>query len=327
MTYIIQGNDPIYHHVPKAFEKGGLGEYDYRGKHYHMEKAPGTTRIVFMGDSFVYGLVEHNETIPFYFEQLVHERFPDKRVEVLNFGNVSYSPVIHEVQYHRLIKPLHADAIIYLYDTCDPIDDVIYDHLALYDESGVATAVRGEKFMNVGIRRSVFIRFLQFAYQTTKHGGRYIPQEEQLANRSLFIKNPYIFKPWMEFSFSVLDRLSGAIIKDGTKFSLYQYPWPFHLRDAHEFKLFFQGWGVLNGEWQTPEEHLFGKIVMEHCQEKGLICYDFAPEVRTMEEALGDGSRLRIYNNKDNHFTPFANLQFAKFILDKPATQELLSGK
>ncbi len=316
-TYLVEGNHPFLHHIPIAFEKGGLGEFDFRGRKITREKTPGTLRVVFMGDSFTYGFTNHDQTIPVHFEALFHERFPDKPLEILNFGFVSYSPIIHNVQYQRLIRELKPDWVIYLMDTCDPIDDVIYRPMARFDASGDPVAVVGERFLNTGWRRSALIRFVQFAWTLAKNGGQFLPREQTILNRSEYIRNPESLQYALDFSFDMLKRLTLRVQADGFRMALFQYPWPFHLRDGHEFTAFFEGWGVPGGRWVTPEEHVFGRIFMEFCRKNGFFCHDFAPEVRRMEEELGTGSRLKIYNNYDNHFTGFANRRFAGFILDR----------
>lgn len=316
-TYIVEGNDPVYHHIPKAFEKGGLGTFDFRGRKVTVEKNPGVKRVVFIGDSFTYGFTSYDQTIPYHFDRLSKGQHGETPIEVLNFGFVSYSPIIQEIQYKRLIQRLKPDLVVHLLDTYDPVDDVIYKSVATFDDKGEATAVLGDLYFNTGFRRSKFLRFLEYSLTMIRRDWHYIPAEQTLLNRSRYQKDPTILQYALDFSFSIVKRLADRIQQNGSQYVLFQYPWPFHLRDTHEYTSYMEEWGVPNGEWTTPEEHAFGKIVMAFCKEEGLSCFDFAPEVRRMEMELGSASRTRIYNSKDQHFTGFANEQFARFILRK----------
>ncbi len=319
MTYIIEGNHPIYHHVPKAFTQAGLGEYDFRGRRYRVEKAPDTLRIVFLGDSFTYSMTSPNQTIPRHLEKLLAEKHPALKVEILNFGMVSYSPIIQELEYHNLVRELKADWVLWLYDTFDPIDDTLYSRLATVDpETGRVVAVPGEPYRKTGFRRSAFLRFIEFAWSVANNDWDFLPERMKFMNYPKFARNPSDFQDMIDRSFTIAGRLGKTIQGDGSKLLLFQYPWPFHLRDLHEFAELMIGWGVQFSTWETPTTNRFGELVLDFCRKKGFSCYDFFPEVRRMEDELGaDGSRLTIYYNNNGHFTAKANARFARFILDR----------
>ncbi len=318
MTEVVEGNHPIYHHVPKAFLNGGLGKYDYRGRKYETEKAPGTIRISFIGDSFTYGFTPADQTIPFHLDRKIRERFPGMKVEVLNFGFVSYSPIIEEVVYRRLVHPLQSDYVFLLYDTFDVQDDILYAKMATFDESGAPLVVAGEEYLKTGIRSSALVRFLLYAYQIVKNDWNYLATEQLFSSRLTYFTEPKTFQWVIDYSFGIVKRIAGRVRDDGGRFMLFQYPPPHFLKDVHEFRNYLGGWGINVDYWEAPEKSPFVAKVLAFCGKENLTCHDFSPEVRRLEAELGEtGSRLKLYNNEDGHFTGFVNDVFADFILEK----------
>lgn len=317
MTEVVYGNHPIYHHVPKAFLKNGIGSFDYRGRAYEVNKKPGRIRVAFLGDSFTYGFTPGNQTIPHHLHQMIKSRFPDQDVEVLNFGFVSYSPIIEEVVYRRQVAKLKPDYVIQIYDTFDPQDDILYSKSATFDEDGVPLKIAGEEFLKTGIRSSALVRFFQFAYEVVKNSWHYLPEHQRFESRIHFLTDSQSLAHLIDYSFQTLARLCRQVEKDGARFMLFQYPPPHLLRDLREFQNFLALWGV-TPDWQRPVESPFTPLVLDFCSKNQMHCHDFGPRVRKMEDELGpEGSRLKIYNNEDGHFTGLANREFADFILEK----------
>ncbi len=317
MTEVVRGNHPIFHHVPSHFLNGNLGHTDYRERPYRVEKEPGVLRIAFIGDSFTYSFTSPDQTIPQHLRNLIAKERPDLKVEILNFGFVSYSPLIEEVVYRRLIRPLKPDIVIQLVDTFDPQDDVLYAKMATFDDDGAPIAVAGEEFLRTGWRRSSLVRFVQVAIDVVKNDWNYLPFEQRFKARIQYLTAPDEFRWVLDYHFSVVDRLAKLIENDGAQFRLFQYPPPHMMRDLKEFRDFMAGWGV-GRRFKPPERSRFADMMMAFCKEKKHACFDFGPEVRRMEEELGQkGSRLEIYNNRDGHFTGKANQRFARFIFDR----------
>ena len=69
-----------------------IGKLEFPGRKDHFlnfshEKPPGTIRIGTFGDSFVYGAdVEESSSYPRHLQNKLTERFPNRKIEVLNFG-------------------------------------------------------------------------------------------------------------------------------------------------------------------------------------------------------------------------------------------------
>lgn len=325
MTEVVYGNHPTYHHLPSILMTEGTGKMDMRGNRYSVERKPGVVRIAFLGDSFTYGFTPANETIPYDLSNFLKEAYPDQKFEILNFGFVSYSPIIEELVYHDLVKPLNPDIVFLLYDTFDPQDDVLYAKSATFDpETGRAVQIAGEQFLRTGFRWFSAVRFIQYSVEVLRNGWHYLPEEQRFENRYHFLVDPLIYPDVIAHSFGIIKRLSKEVERNGSRFALFQYPPPHLLKDRSEFQAFLSPW-VIPQDWEPPAQSAFGRLVMEFCEKESIFCYNFGPEVRAMEEALGNtGSRLTIYNNLDGHFTGEANLRFARFILDRMKDQNWL---
>ncbi len=117
--------DLLYKPVPNASAEvyGAQVHYNslgFRDKEYPLEAAPGTKRVVFLGDSVVFGLgVPAEETIPKHLERLVQQETP--KTEVLNLGVAGYDS-IQEVEFFKdLGVRLKPDLVIVGYTLNDAI--------------------------------------------------------------------------------------------------------------------------------------------------------------------------------------------------------------
>lgn len=97
-----------------------------------MAKPPNTYRIFLMGGSTAYGLgslspkghlkypvLNNNETIDHYVEELLHHKIPSRRFEVINAGIPSHSSHHHLIYLNQTILKYHPDMIILLDGTND----------------------------------------------------------------------------------------------------------------------------------------------------------------------------------------------------------------
>jgi hypothetical protein len=92
--------------------------------------------IIFLGDSFTYGLwLNTPETIPAVFEKMAREHYPDAHINVVNFGWVSSSPLLSLRLLKDIGKKYHPDLIIQIIDMTDVGDDMYYD--AIINRRGI----------------------------------------------------------------------------------------------------------------------------------------------------------------------------------------------
>jgi hypothetical protein len=92
--------------------------------------------ILFLGDSFVFGLrLKYEDSVGEQLERLVRESKPDLKVNLINFGWTSSSPLLS----YRLLKDIgekyKPDAVIFGLDMSDFHDDLKY--AALFDRQGI----------------------------------------------------------------------------------------------------------------------------------------------------------------------------------------------
>lgn len=112
-----------------------INNYGFRGKDINLSKDPGVTRILVMGDSFTFGVgAEENETIPFLIEKYLKEK--GKKVEIINAGFGSDSPVLHYLKVKEKYLKFKPDLALFLFDFSDLSDDWRYERSLVYDESG-----------------------------------------------------------------------------------------------------------------------------------------------------------------------------------------------
>lgn len=97
--------------------------------------------IIFLGDSFTYGLwLQDHEAIPAQFEKIAREKYPKARINVVNFGWVSSSPLLSLRLLKDIGKKYHPDLIIQVIDMTDVGDDMYYD--AILNHRGIYTIGR-----------------------------------------------------------------------------------------------------------------------------------------------------------------------------------------
>ena len=84
--------------------------------------------IVFLGDSFTYGLfLEYEDAVPYVTEQQLASRKCDTQVRVVNFGWPSSSPLLSVRLLRDIGHKYHPDLVVYMLDMTDFHDDLDYE--------------------------------------------------------------------------------------------------------------------------------------------------------------------------------------------------------
>ncbi len=314
-NYIVQGNHPTLHHIPKGWALDALKDHDFRNRPYKVEKKPGVRRIVFMGDSFTYGFTPAKETIPFHFNRELMQRYGEVKAEVLNFGFISYSPAIHQALWGQYVKRLHPDVVILLLDTFDFQDDLAYSRTSVTDENGFTLSVAGGEWIQDDWDSVRLVRFVRFFIQYLKNGLSALSKPETYAGRVRFINEENPHPEILNRGLNNIRMLAEAVEADGGQFILFHYPPPLLLQDLSDFEDFANGWTA--GTSFKAKNYSIPKHLEKFSKQNDIPFFEFEPEVRKMEASLKGRSSTLIYNNADGHFTPWANRVFAGFILDK----------
>ena len=153
MRYFFVTSDATLHH---RFIPGATGRYQstefntayrissagLRDREFAVPKPGGTFRILMLGDSFTEGDgVETQETFSKRLESMLSGRFGEGRVEVINAGVGSYSPLLEYLYLRNGGLAFAPDMVILNYDLSDAFDDITYSKLARFGADGVPRGV------------------------------------------------------------------------------------------------------------------------------------------------------------------------------------------
>ena len=149
--------DPVFNHVwpqngsrvhdewvarnpefPKPYthvynRQGWLERYDVA-----REKPPESFRIFYVGDSFTEGTLPMEESVPSRVEDSLNSvaMHTGKKIEIINTGTSSYSPILYYILIRRRILEYQPDLIVVNIDMTDDYDDWKYAWTAEYDAAG-----------------------------------------------------------------------------------------------------------------------------------------------------------------------------------------------
>jgi len=112
----------------------GLGQDD----EVDLPKPPDVYRVLVVGDSFMNGFDSFTSTPAMIQAALRRKRTADgKRIEVVNCGQSSYSPLLYLARLKHQYLSLQPDAVILIPDLTDVYDDAVrYRDCAEYSENG-----------------------------------------------------------------------------------------------------------------------------------------------------------------------------------------------
>jgi len=104
-----------------------INSLGFRGRDVVTPKPPGSFRVVVIGDSVTMGWgVGDNETYSAQLEELLHRRFPDRRLDVVNLGVGGYDTRQEVALLKRNVSRLQPDLVLvgfYSNDVPDALDD------------------------------------------------------------------------------------------------------------------------------------------------------------------------------------------------------------
>lgn len=163
--------DPVRHHklVPNAHAKFDQKDFSYvqrnnklglRGAEISVEKPEATYRIIALGDSFTMGKgVEDDQTFSFGLREILENELDKcerkvERIEVLNAGVDSYSPLLAYLYLSQELGSLDPDLVIFNLDNSDLVQEAAYRSIALRDDNGTIIAVPGAQS-----KKSLTMRF------------------------------------------------------------------------------------------------------------------------------------------------------------------------
>ena len=110
--------------------------FGLRSPEVSVPKAPGTFRILLLGDSFTFGFQAVGDTVfARKLEQILRGR--SATVEVVNAGVLSYCPLLEYLQYRHHLQALEPDLVILNFDMSDVQDHLEYSRNLVASSAGV----------------------------------------------------------------------------------------------------------------------------------------------------------------------------------------------
>jgi hypothetical protein len=169
----IAGNPDFPEPFIRVYNRQGWSEnYDIA-----LRKPKGTFRIFYVGDSFVEGICPVEQSLPDIIERRLNLDKKDKnfRLEVINAGTWSYSPILYYINIRYMICNFQPDLIVVAVDMTDDYDDWKYKLTALFDKEGNPWAVRPRNyllspFIDIGhgaVRATLFRKVQYFIYRNS----------------------------------------------------------------------------------------------------------------------------------------------------------------
>lgn len=98
---------PGYRDATTTINKWGM-----RGGPRPLAPPPGGLRVLVLGDSFVFGSEQQDETIVSFLEPILQASLPGRAVEVLNGGVPGYDTIQEAAWYRRFARPLKPQIVV-----------------------------------------------------------------------------------------------------------------------------------------------------------------------------------------------------------------------
>lgn len=250
--------DEVRHHklMPNTYSRFEQRDFSYiqrvnniglRGKDTTREKPSNHFRILMLGDSFTMGKgVEDDQTFSALLEVSLNSSniCESTRIEVLNGGVDSYSPILSYLQLSRDLAPLSPDLIILNLDISDLLQETAYREVAVRDDDGKIVGIPGSErtpLLNQRIRSWIdqnlyFTRLILF-YTNRLVGHRDLTVQgvvtranEELVRYTLDNDDTDHREQW-EAIFDSISRIKSFADANSSSFALAIYPWGHQVND------------------------------------------------------------------------------------------------
>jgi|SRR5271157_991257 len=272
---------------------------------------PGAVRIVFIGDSFTFGLgVDDRSTKAFpplvgrFFSEGLVEGVARRAVQTFNLGTPSYSPSIYGVVLRDFAPTLKPDIVVLGLDDSDPQDDLLYSHLLKTDDQGLPLSVYPglpgvPDFLIPVAKRIKLVRHVSGVYENM------VNRIKRKADITMRIENRYGHyrpgpgseKQWAEAferTLRLVDAFHSYCVEHEIKLAIINYPYApavttTQYRGTWPGQRFYFTRGVIL-------DPTFHKAVREFASARDIPYYDFTPYLRRLPDLEG------IYKDDDVHY-------------------------
>ncbi len=339
--------DPILHHslVPKAklttsnneFEVTyQINSYGLRDQEYPLEKPKDVFRILILGDSYTFGIGSNLEdTFSKILEKKLQTDYPDKKIEVINGGCSSYSPLLEYLFLIYKGLALNPDMVLLNYDMSDVQDDYKYGQVAIKDTQGKPIKVppvdvqyyyreikKGYKSKYSFLEKSELYQFIVKRYYQLvgKKEAPYFYEQAQIVagnieyDRDLPMReNGGDWKKYFENSAENLRWIQELLKKKHIQFVVAIYPYG-NLLNEKEWAI---GRKLRGFDAKTYSSKLFDYLD-EFCKVQGIPFLNMLPYFQVSHD-------FPLFYPYDGHFTPAGNKVAAHAIEDFLIKENLLT--
>lgn len=311
--------DKIRHHklVPNTYSRFEQRDFSYvqrvnniglRGKDTTLEKPDGYFRILMLGDSFTMGKgVEDHQTFSTLLEKSLNHNSDcvSAKIEVLNGGIDSYSPILSYLLLSQDLAPAEPDLILLNLDISDLLQETAYRKIAIRDARDEIVGVPGTErppLLNQRIRGWIdqhlyFTRLILF-YTNQLLGHRDLTVQgvvtranSELISYTLDDDDSDRSDQW-ESIFDSLSKIKSHADKNSSSFALVIYPWGHQTNDNE----WIPGrYSFMSKEAEVSDDYL--KTVYRLAKELDIEVVNLFPQFRSYE----DGKPL--YFQYDMHWT------------------------
>ncbi len=329
--------DPNLHHslVPNAKLHTSNNEFDVtyqinsyglRDYEYLLEKPKDVYRILMLGDSYTFGIGNNLEdTFSKVLERDLN-KVGGKKIEVINGGCSSYSPLLEYLFLIYKGLALNPDLVILNYDISDVQDDYKYGQVAIRDSSGKALKVppvdvqyyyreikKGYKSKFAFLEKSELYQFVMKRYyqlSKKKDAPHFYEQAQIVAgdieyDRDLPMREQSgDWKKHFENSAQNLKRIQELLKEKNIEFVITVYPYG-NLLNEKEWAIGRKLRGFDAKKYSTP---LFDYL-QEFCQQAGIPFLN-------MKAAFEASKDFPLYYPYDGHFTPAGHQIVAQALKD-----------
>jgi lysophospholipase L1-like esterase len=310
--------DAARHHrlVPDSYAEFNQRDFSYlqrvnrlglRGREVEARKAPGTYRIVMLGDSFTMGKgVRDEETFSAVLEQALQKNAGacGRPIEVLNGGVDSYAPVLQYIQLTRDIAPLDPDMVVVNLDNSDLVQEAAYRSQAERAADGTIVAVPQHaepdtplERIRIWTERHLFFTRAAFFYANRALGYRELNVREVVTRADAEVLKHTLegdidrTAQWRDI-FDSITRMKRFADERGIQFLLTVYPWAHQISDTE----WLPGRAAFLPAGARPSD-LSRRTVHALAEANGVPLLDLFP---TFTASLG---RERLYFDYDMHWT------------------------
>ena len=332
MRYFFVAPDATLHH---RFIPGAVGRYQstefntsyrinsvgLRDREYAVPRPAGVFRILMLGDSFTEGDgVEAQETFSKRLEGMLAGTAGGTRIEVVNAGVGSYSPLLEYLYLMNGGLALEPQMVILNYDLSDAFDDITYSGLGRFAPGGVplgvaapdaegehpGVLVRVKDFFKDHTRLYNFVRVRIDRYlEGIRHEGNF--SGDLRYDKYAMLRGNYrpTSSDWT-LSERYLLMIRDTLKSRGIDFTVNVYPYGMQV-STKEWAVGRQFWGfrpdTLYSTW--PQDH-----IERFCTDNGIratnMCRDFRDTARSV---------FPLYWKDNGHWMPRGQLVAAELFL------------